>query len=261
MERSQRGVPFEEAVRRWGDPELVAALPDVREPVIQRVKHRAAQRGRKLRKSRSDELFQKADRSLFVRLYDMQLFCSGRKLGSTHGDLRFLIHPERLHPDRTVFSRQDGALTCDQGTRMKRAYSDVEVFRYPEIPANISNIAPEIRELFYRMDAERAISASAISPEESEYAPAVSFRVQNNYAQVTLGGLEYTLSPMQAEVVRALHVALLEGDPWVHVNRLKEAVGSGSQTLSMLFRRQRNPDWKKLIKSDGRGYHRLRIAK
>lgn len=66
---------------------------------------------------------------------------------------------------------------------------------------------------------------------------------------------EYRLGDMQAKILRQLYESAKDGNPWQNGKKLLQEAGSQSFTLSNIFKR--NPIWKKLIISDGRGSYRL----
>lgn len=83
------------------------------------------------------------------------------------------------------------------------------------------------------------------------------FTYDQHYLHVRIRGREFWLTRTQAAIVRHLHLAAMEGQPWVHVETLREGVGFETAKLSDLFRRQ--ADWQDLIQSDRRGSYRLNL--
>jgi hypothetical protein len=86
---------------------------------------------------------------------------------------------------------------------------------------------------------------------------ATLFAQKNDFAEVTLGDLTFTLGPLQARVVRILSEVADTGSPWCHGKQVLADAGSSGARLSDLFKTQ--PKWRKLIQSDGRGKYRLNI--
>jgi hypothetical protein len=86
---------------------------------------------------------------------------------------------------------------------------------------------------------------------------AVGFRHDATYRHVWIDEREFSLTQFQSDIVRELHRAALEGQPWVRVEQLRAAVGFESDKLAHLFRRMKNR--RELILSDQRGYYRLNV--
>jgi hypothetical protein len=93
----------------------------------------------------------------------------------------------------------------------------------------------------------------------NDLAAAGHLKVSNNYGQVSLGDLHFTLGPCQAQVARLLHEASQTARPWVSGKSLLAAAGANSMKLYDLFKRKRH--WRQLIRSDGRGNYRLNISR
>jgi hypothetical protein len=77
-----------------------------------------------------------------------------------------------------------------------------------------------------------------------------------SFRRVSLGGEEHQFGLVQAAALRLLHDAARSGEPWLNGKQLLREAGSQSYTLSNLFKRK--PVWRELIRSDGRGFYRLR---
>ena len=78
-----------------------------------------------------------------------------------------------------------------------------------------------------------------------------------DYSWVMIRGQTLQLGPIQASVVSQLHVAARSPMPWRYGKQLLQDAKSSSLKLSDLFKRQVEPSWRELIKSDGRGRYRL----
>lgn len=66
---------------------------------------------------------------------------------------------------------------------------------------------------------------------------------------------QYILGNMQAAILRELYQCAQDGEPWQSGKLLLRKVGSQSFTLSNVFKR--NPIWRELVLSDGRGGYRI----
>lgn len=71
-------------------------------------------------------------------------------------------------------------------------------------------------------------------------------------------GETYRFGSVQSAILRVLHKAVLDGEPWQNGKRLLHAAGSESFTISNVFKHK--PIWKQLIQSDARGHYRLAPA-
>jgi predicted transcriptional regulator len=86
-----------------------------------------------------------------------------------------------------------------------------------------------------------------------------SSRHDPGYAHVSIRGVEFTLNAVQAGIVRVLHRAALDGRRWVSGEELRQETGFRQPKLSGVFRYLRNPSWREIIASDGRGSYRLNV--
>lgn len=75
------------------------------------------------------------------------------------------------------------------------------------------------------------------------------------FRKIVFNGQKYSFGDIQADVIRQLYEAALTGNPWQNGKQILAKAGSQSFTLSNIFKR--NPLWRHLIISDGRGMYRL----
>ena len=68
-------------------------------------------------------------------------------------------------------------------------------------------------------------------------------------------GCDYVFGDMQSTILRQLYEAAQTDTPWCSGKRLLADAGSRSFSLSNIFKR--NPIWRKIILSDGRGAYRI----
>lgn len=101
-----------------------------------------------------------------------------------------------------------------------------------------------------RIEALHAISGHTI-------AEGIGFQHSADYRTVRLGSVEMTLGVVQAKVIRLLHHAALSDSPWCDGKRVLSEAGATSMRMSDVLKSQRQ--WRKLIRSDGRGRYRLRL--
>ena len=75
------------------------------------------------------------------------------------------------------------------------------------------------------------------------------------FQSVYFNGKHYSFGGIQAEIVKQLHKAALDGHPRVHFKILIENSGANSMYMRDIFKSQ--PHWKELIQNDGNGYYWL----
>lgn len=75
------------------------------------------------------------------------------------------------------------------------------------------------------------------------------------FKKLVFNGQRHSFGDIQADVLRQLYEASLNDTPWQNGKQLLAKAGSQSFTLSNIFKR--NPLWRHLITSDGRGAYRL----
>lgn len=81
------------------------------------------------------------------------------------------------------------------------------------------------------------------------------FVASMDYQEIRHRGRHYRLGPIQAAVVRALHAAVLAGDPWCEGKVILAEAGSRSLRMADVFKSQAG--WRSLIRSNRRGSYRL----
>jgi hypothetical protein len=81
------------------------------------------------------------------------------------------------------------------------------------------------------------------------------FEFDPTYRHVKVRGHAFTLGPIQANVVRLLHEAAVNGTIWRDGKSLLAEAGSRQLRMNDLFKSQK--DWDQLIESDVRGQYRL----
>lgn len=84
------------------------------------------------------------------------------------------------------------------------------------------------------------------------------FQYSNHYRHVVCCEEDFHLGNIQAKVVERLHTATQEGEPWVYGKVILHDVGSQCHRMRDVFKSQ--PQWQRLIESDGKGHYRLRAA-
>lgn len=254
-ERPARGIPPEEALERWSDPEAYAAMREYWE-------HRlgvSVAAGKKPTQRVLLHKEYKKRRNPLVRAFHT-LLEEGRLLATAvhkYADptaARILVDPE-------VFS--DAYIRFDMGHIRGRTrpyeLELVEIFAPPGVPRNVRVIRDWYWEIYEPSRAGEP--ESTVVPAAASTTPVTTpaFDHYAAYRHVTIHGTDFSLTTVQATVVRQLHEAHLSGNPWQYGATLLHAAGSRSLSLFQIFRRQTSPHWSVLIESDGRGYYRLNV--
>lgn len=100
----------------------------------------------------------------------------------------------------------------------------------------------------YGLRREQAqINATAGISKDWDFTP--SFR------KVRIAGRGYSFGEIQSRLLRQLYDAAGTDDPWLCGKQILKQAGSQSFTLANVFKR--NPAWRNLIVSDGRGSYRM----
>lgn len=162
--------------------------------------------------------------------------------------------------------------TCFNGLLDLHARDVYQLFRCGEIPlesfrtpradyATTWGDAPAVltligdlllrREERDRFEAENGFKADGTPIDDDGFA----FLPDNQ--EVRCKGHRFKLGPIQTEVVRVLHVAALEGEPWQAGKTILALARSKSMRMADVFKSQKN--WRDLILSDGRGKYRLNL--
>ncbi|MCG6557682.1 hypothetical protein MB818_05695 [Ruegeria sp. 1NDH52C] len=100
-----------------------------------------------------------------------------------------------------------------------------------------------------RFDAETNFCGASVGPQ-----PGVFF-ASADYRDVHCNGHRFRLGQIQANVVRALHAAAQQGEPWQSGKAVLAAAGSRSTKMHDVFKSKKN--WSLLIESDRQGAYRL----
>ena len=106
-----------------------------------------------------------------------------------------------------------------------------------------------VMELVNSEDSRFAARNSPPTEKSARYVADSAFKI------VRYGDDEYVMGNMQAAVLRELHERSNEGSPWQSGKAVLRSVGSQSYSLSNVFKR--NPIWREIVLSDGRGCYRI----
>lgn len=160
--------------------------------------------------------------------------------------------------------RIDGLLDlCPRDVHRILKYGEAEVaaFRTPDheycrIAREGVTLLVTVKELLVRSGERARVEAAHLSAPD-QAGPEFAFEHSDEYRSIVIDGVKFELGYFQAQIVKVLHQAWLDGDPWRHGPSLLTAVGAGSPRLVDLFKSQ--PEWRRLIHSDGRGRYRLEL--
>ncbi len=233
--RPVRGLKIEEALERWSDPAGYAAMMEYGDAAADNPpKGWPAERYPEYQQRHAEyvRLRKPLEEAQQERLVSGELGASGIR---RHGVGREFIITSLF--DVVWIDYEFGEIVGPDWE-----FVSPEIFDPAAIPTNIDE--PEwLRKVM--SDAEVSSAVSALSHDAS-------------YRHVIVGDLGFRFGPVQAKVVRMLHVASMTDQPWRSGKDLLAEAGSNSLRLSDVFKSQNN--WQDLIESDERGDYRLRVG-
>jgi hypothetical protein len=241
--RVRKGLGFEEALKRWSPPGAYDEAEAWFSPMFE-VQIVFAGDPPNPQEQAYFKLRRKLQRLLFDKLAEGDLLSSATEERPDPRNPRFLVHPAVYDDPSLSYSRFHDVIVGRNAQLW-----NVEVFEPCELPANVSK--PSWLDGF--------LSHQPTEDATPAQEQAGAFRYDQAYAHVSIRGSEFSLNPVQAGIVRVLHVAFLNGHPWVPGEALRQEVGFKHPKLSGVFRHMKDPSWRDLIASDGRGAYRLKI--
>jgi hypothetical protein len=248
--RPRRGLSFEAALERWSPKWDFAALQEVddfvRAPLHFLMGPHDARRYEYLtRRAR-------LEKALFGRLASCEFLSTATQEAPDPQQPRFFVHPAFYDADPS-YDRLKRRV--EAGERM---LYEVEIFAPDELPINVPPLPGWLRNYGLGRLLEAPEPPAAV---ERPQRPSgiETFWHGPGYAHVTIRGIEFSLNPTQAGIVRVLHMAALEGHRWVHIEELRQKVAFNYSKLWGAFRYIKEPSWRELIASDGRGHYRLNV--
>ena len=183
------------------------------------------------------------ERELLRKLRRGELIASATNERPSPTDPRFVVSPETF--DRVGFEWD----WPDVMTGIGISIHNVEIFAPDEVPLNVD---PQGLPGWLRRAASEGDQPMQAAPVQSAI-----FRHNSGYRHVWLRGREYSLSPTQARVVRALHEAALGDQAWMTLDEIRDNAQFASESLHQIFRRM--PDSGELILSNKKGSYRLNV--
>jgi hypothetical protein len=178
------------------------------------------------------------------------------------------IDPAPTHPDHeppSLPSQITGLVDLgDRDAHMILKNGAAAVAEFNARPMEYCVIAEEVSPQTFRKEdlllrrCERArletmVTAKAATQRGTQFAHSPGYR------EVTINGRRIALGPRQADVIKQLHEAALNGSPWRNGKELLRNAGSESTRMHDLFK-SKGADWSLLIDSDRRGLYRLAFA-
>lgn len=127
---------------------------------------------------------------------------------------------------------------------------------YLEIHADADALVVREADLLVRHTERRRLEAELFPKPVGAEPAASSFSHSDDYRDVSINGLSFSLGHIQAQVVRLLHKYPIDKNGWCFGKVLLQKAGSSSVRMADVFKSQ--PQWRKLIESDRRGNYRLR---
>lgn len=244
MTRALKGRSFEDALKHWSEPGHYAAVMEdepmrVRLPIEVLYLEKGVDLW-ELNIQQNRKVFQGF---LFRRLAEGSLLSSALDGLANPSHPRLLVHP-------SIYA--EGDVSYDSALRLvtagRQTLRNVEIFEPGDIPANVTQLPSWVAQY-----SDQVPSSSAASmPRDRAH-----FEHDDDYRHVRLREHAFNLTKTQAQVVKALHEASIDGRTWMHLEAIRAAVGFESTKLSDLFRR--DGSWRELIDSDQRGYYRLNL--
>lgn len=229
---ANRDIPYEEALKVFGEPSLVAGLKALTPETDRVVVDGACYQG---------AVSQRLKAQILAGL--TKQLCNGSLIASYRDQTRPLEH-HRCDLEAAWWASVDfefdefGTLHEVGGT----AFPDVRLRKADR---------PKSKARSQKLAKDRTAASAALDAQP----PRSGFFADEDYLNVTLDGVPYALGARQAEVIRKLHEASKTPDPWVHGKLLLR--GAGTQRVRDLFKSSR--PCAALIKSDRVGKYRLAL--
>ena len=126
---------------------------------------------------------------------------------------------------------------------------------YLEIQEDGAPLVIKEADLLVRHTERRRLEVQLFPHRAQEVPVAPNFSHSEDYRDVSINGLSFTLGHIQAQVVRLLHKYPIDKNGWCFGKVLLQKAGSSSVRMADVFKSQ--PQWRKLIESDRRGNYRL----
>lgn len=224
--RSLRGLPPDDALKRWADPILYSAMIEYNEWS----QHLGFGKGHPLAETyppKHKEYWRRreaAEASMTAKLLSAEILGSGL--------LKEARSREIIDPSLWDVLYIDFDSDAVRGNGL--VYEEAEFFD-PTAPPR--NVAPLLERL---------------GPLKESY----FYTHGSSYRHVTAGGVIFPLGDEQRKVVRFLHEKLLANDRWQPVSAIQEGAGIRSSVMSDLFGSKAH--WERLLISDTRRYYSLR---
>ncbi len=233
-----RGLPLEQAFKRWGDPKIYAtwlAQEDARQPVSMATGFPPNERVRR------HNIYAEARKALEEQLRALLLPGTVLASGIREGDDgRSVIKP-------SLWKIADFCPDFDDVYANAFKFEEVEYFLATEVPVNIEELPDWLPKYGHSSTDEAQLTAEMLA----------MFKHSADYRRVSVGDSTFRFGALQARVIRELHAASQRGEPWCIGKNVLKDIGSSSANLGMLFKS--NPAWQRLIESDEHGNYRLRL--
>ena len=250
--RPARGLPPEEALERWSDLAAYAAMREYWDARSEGLVIIVPSTPPSARYEAYRKLRRPLEEQFHARLRDGELLVSAMAKNPDPTSARTLIDPEEFRRckiawDTLVGPVLSGPLSMDS----------LEIFEPPGIPRNVRVVQQWYWDIYEPDQGRPTGSAPGRLRAEDEIA---GFHHHAGYRHVRIDGVGFMLTRTQANIVRQLHEAHLQGDdPWRYGPTLLGNARSNSMQLFQVFRRHTDPHWSILIESNGRGWYRLNI--
>jgi len=190
---------------------------------------------------------------LSVRVFHLRCEVGGIEEDKDIGRFRVPYHFKAISGLLELWERDVHALFRDGAVAVTCFHTPPD--EYLDIHEDAEPLVVRETDLLVSHEERRRVEALLL-PRLAESVPvAPSFSHSTDYRDVSIGGVGFSLGPIQAQVVRLLHKHPLDKAGWCCGKALLAKAGSNSIRMADVFKSQ--PNWRKLIESDRRGNYRL----
>ena len=214
----KRGLDAEAAARRWSDPAAYAEFAELSDVAVQHTDEPHSLARLKRRSYLRNALIE----MFMIKLQSGDLLASAIP---KYGDRRVIIHPSLWDDLFIIFP-------TSEISRGGVIYTKAEFFEPTDVPGNIYPVPEWLAK------------------------PVPYFSLEgSDYRHVCLDGETIHLGDQQIKVIAFLHKKALENEPWQSLRSIQD----GAKVMSKIQDLFGQPwHWLKLLRSDAKGYYRLR---
>jgi hypothetical protein len=166
--------------------------------------------------------------------------------------------PSEIRPYRGILDLYAGDAS-DVFRLRKRSLTEFRAvgFGYARVVDEPDAVLVRMCDLLVRREERDRVEAEC-GFKASQSLTTTGFSTAAEYQHVLFEGLTFRFGTVQAQVIAALHRAALDGRPWQNGKVILSEAGSRSMKMGDVFKSQ--PNWRRLVQSNGRGLYRLAIS-